>query len=58
MRHERGPEELQRLLLRVLYDDGYRPPRGHPDALRLQRSGSEQLKRHADEQSAQRSSGS
>ncbi len=55
MRHERRPEELQRLLLRLLYPDGLRSARGHAAALHLRGAGAHQ--RDADEQHSKRQTG-
>ena len=55
MRHERRPEELQRLLLRLLHPDGLRSARGYAAALHLRGAGAHQ--RDADEQHSKRQTG-
>ncbi len=57
MRHERGPEELQRLLCGLFHLDGLRTLGGHPVALQLHRPNAQRHQQHADEQHSQRKTG-
>ena len=57
MRHERGPEELQRLLRCLLHLDGLRTLGGHPVALHLRWPNAQRHQQHANEQHPKRQTG-